>query len=86
MMKCVVCENPSLCCFCFCPYCGDTEKNCMCKNNDSANCKNNFRSKNKPKRIYSKQFQSASFMVSKDDDWWRLEKWQIGRKKFINLF
>ena len=85
MMKCVVCENPSLCCFCFCPYCGDTE-NCSCEINDSTNCKSSFRS-NKTKHSLSKQMMnSSSFLVSKDEDWWRLEKWQIGRKKFLNLF
>ncbi|MDH3313967.1 MAG: hypothetical protein OEM28_12620 [Nitrosopumilus sp.] len=68
-------------CFCSCPYCGNITENCRCN-------LENLRGIDKilPASYYSKHGllnkSKKSYVVNiKDDDWWRLEKWQIGRKK-----
>ncbi len=74
---CIECKTSIEQCFCFCPYCGEQKNSCFC-NVDTKDDAGIFSTKRYSKPSTSK----SSFQSTKDDDWWRLEKWQIGRRNF----
>ena len=78
---CVKCRDSIECCFCSCPYCGENIENCNCNLESSNKSKKFSPVKNHSKLGLLKQSETFSFM-NRDDDWWRLEKWHIGRSNF----
>ena len=78
----IKCKRSIEYCFCCCPYCGDLMENCHCNLNDSSKNDKFLPTKQefKPHRV--KQSTELPLDNTKDDDWWRLEKWQIGRRNF----
>jgi len=79
---CIECKDSIEYCFCSCPYCGEITKNCHCNLDGSKDIDKNLSPKNYSKLGLLNQSKKSSFMNTKDDDWWRLKKWQIGRSKF----
>ena len=79
---CFICRSSIECCFCSCPYCGEINNDdCNCKLQKSKNNNKRSHTKNNSKYDLSQQSKTFSFM-NRNDDWWRLEKWHIGRKNF----
>ncbi len=75
---CGKCKNFATYCFCYCPYCGENKlKNCNCNLKISEDYKQ-ILSNNQD---LEKSFKDKLFREDYKD-WWRLEKWQIGRKNF----
>ena len=79
---CIECEGSVGYCFCSCPYCGMMTKNCHCNLENPRDDDKVLSTVNYSKLIFLKQSKKSSVVSTKDDDWWRLEKWQIGRSKF----
>ena len=79
---CIECEGSVGYCFCSCPYCGKITKNCHCNFEISKDTYKVLSTTNYSKPSFLKQSKKLSAVSTKDDDWWRLEKWQIGRSKF----
>ena len=78
---CNECKRSMKCCFCSCPYCGEITKSCLCDLEGST--KNTIlQTKQKSKLTLLKHTTKSSLSNTEDDDWWRLEKWQIGRRNF----
>lgn len=72
---CIECRTSVEQCFCVCPYCGEKEDNCLCNIvTTKDDVKDSFK--------YHSTINSSTSMQNKDDDWWRLEKWQFGRRNF----
>ena len=70
-------------CFCFCPFCGDTTEDCSCNAKSSKNIDDTILSvKSNAKLHLFKRLKTSYLLKTKDDDWWRLEKWQFGRRRF----
>lgn len=79
MSICNDCENFETYCFCYCPYCGeDKYKDCNCSLKISEDY-DQILSNNK--EHVEKLFKDELFR-DYYKDWWRLEKWQFGRKNF----
>ena len=88
----MITENPIVCCieckgsigycFCSCPYCGEITENCHCNLESSRGSDKVLPPTNYSKLGFLKQSKKPFVVCTKDDDWWRLEKWQIGRSKF----
>ncbi len=79
MKICGKCKNYVTYCFCYCPYCGEIKlKNCNCNLKISKDYKQ-ILSNNQ--ECVDKSFKDELFR-DYHKDWWRLEKWQIGRKNF----
>ena len=74
---CIECKTSIEQCFCICPYCGEQKNNCFCYVDVQDNV-GVLSTKHHSKLASSK----SSFKRTRDDDWWRLEKWQIGRRNF----
>ena len=72
---CIECKCSIESCFCSCPYCGEQKDNCCCNITETKED-----SKLLPDRYYSKR--SLKISSTRDDGWWRLEKWQVGRRNF----
>jgi hypothetical protein len=70
---CIECKTPIEQCFCFCPYCGEQKNNCFCNIDTEVLSTKNYSKPDLPK---------PSFHNTRDDFWWRLEKWQVGRRNF----
>ena len=81
-LLCPECKDSVKCCFCSCPYCGEITEKCYCDANNSKDHNRILPTKNYSKVGLLKQSEKPSFVNTKDDDWWRLEKWQIGRSRF----
>lgn len=79
---CIECRNLIECCFCACPYCGEMMKNCHCDNEISTDSSATSFIPHRLKPSLLKQSKKPLLINVGDDDWWRLEKWQIGRSKF----
>lgn len=75
---CIECKTSLEQCFCICPYCGEQKNNCFCSIIDARDDVEILSTKHHSKLRESK----SSFKSTRDDDWWRLEKWQIGRRNF----
>jgi hypothetical protein len=82
MVCCIECKGFAEYCFCSCPYCGKTTENCHCNPEHSRDCDKVLSTTNYSKHDFLKQSKKSFAISTKDDDWWRLEKWQIGRSKF----
>jgi len=78
----IECKRSTEYCFCCCPYCGKTIENCFCNLEDSSKKDEVLPTKQKSKLRSLKQSMKSSLVNTKDDGWWRLEKWQVGRKNF----
>lgn len=79
---CLECKGSIEYCFCYCPYCGSITENCRCKIED-LKCSDKILSTTHDSKFgILNKLKKSSAMNNKDDDWWRLEKWQIGRRKF----
>ena len=78
----VECKRSIEYCFCCCSYCGKTIKNCFCNLEDSSKKDEVLPTKQKSKLRLLKQPMESSLINAKDDEWWRLEKWQVGRRNF----
>ena len=79
---CIKCRGSIECCFCSCPYCGEINDDCCCKLEKSKNSNKILPTKYNSKHGLLKQSKTFSFVNRNDDDWWRLEKWHIGRRNF----
>ena len=75
---CIECKTSVEQCSCVCPYCGEQKNNCFCNIIDTKDNLKILSTKHNSKPSLSK----PSFQNIRDDDWWRLEKWQFGRRKF----
>ncbi len=82
MLNCIECKGSIEYCFCSCPYCGETIENCCCNQESSRDSDKILPTKHYSKRSLLKQSKKPNFVNTKNDDWWRLEKWQIGRSRF----
>ena len=74
---CIECKCSIEYCLCSCPYCGEQKNTCYCCIDDSKDDVKVLSTK-----YYSKLNSKKSPFNTIHDDWWRLEKWQIGRKHF----
>jgi hypothetical protein len=79
---CIECKDSIGYCFCSCPYCGEITKNCHCNLESSTDGDKVLSMTNYSKHGFLKQSKKSSGVNIKDDDWGRLEKWQIGRSRF----
>ena len=79
---CIECKDSIECCFCSCPFCGEITKNCHCNLEKSRSINKILSASQYSKLRILRQSKKASVVNTKEDDWWRLEKWQIGRSKF----
>ena len=79
---CIECKGSTEYCFCSCPYCGRTTENCHCNLESSRDGGKVLPTTNCSKLGFLRQSKKPSVVIIKDDDWWRLEKWQIGRSRF----
>jgi hypothetical protein len=79
---CIKCKGSAEYCFCSCPYCGKTTENCHCNLESSRDGDKVLSTTNYSKHSFLKQSKKSSIVYTKDDNWWRLEKWQIGRSRF----
>ena len=77
---CIKCQNAVELCFCSCPYCGKVTEKCHCNASNFSEVGKTFVVSNKSKHSLSRQLKKSHFTNSKDDDWWRLEKCQVGSK------
>jgi len=77
---CHECSGPIEYCFCYCPYCGDRAERCPCDLENSKDIES-LPTTNHSKLSFLKQTKKP-YVVSIKDNWWRLEKWQIGGRKF----
>ena len=74
------CENPMTYCLCLCPYCGNNKKTCQCYQNSTS----------RQRRPLQKEIPNRKLLIYFEPlienhigkEWWRLEKWQIGRSKY----
>ena len=82
IMYCVECEGSIEYYFCSCPYCGKVTENCHCNLENSRDDDKILPTTNYSKHGFLKQSKKPSTASTKDDDWRRLEKWQIGRSRF----
>ena len=82
MLNCIKCKGYIEFCFCSCPYCGEIIENCSCNQESLRYSDKILPTKHYSKRSLLKQSKKPTFVNTKNDDWWRLEKWQIGRCKF----
>ena len=82
IMSCIECKNSIEYCFCSCAYCGKMKENCCCNLVNTRNSDKTVPIKHHSKYNLLKQSKTFNLTNSKDDEWWRLEKWQIGRCKF----
>jgi len=82
IVYCVECKDSIEYCFCSCPYCGEITENCHCNLKSSRDSNRILPTTNNSKLGFLKQSKKASIVNTKDDDWERLEKWQIGRSRF----
>ena len=81
IIMCLECKNSIEHCFYSCPYCGDVIENCHCNHKNPSDQKK-IRNKHHSKLDLLEQTNEPPVVNAKEDDWWRLEKWQIGRSKF----
>jgi len=79
---CRVCKGSVEYCFCYCPYCGDMTENCRCNPENLKSIDKTLPTSHRYKRSLWNKSKKISIVNTKDDGWWRLEKWQIGRMKF----
>ncbi len=79
---CKECKCRIECCFCSCPYCGENTEDCCCNIDNPREATKVLPAKYYSKQTLSNQSKKPNFMDTKNDDWWRLEKWQIGRSRF----
>jgi len=82
IILCLECKGSIEYCFCSCPYCGKITKNCHCELESSKGIDKISQITHHSKSNLLKQSKKLSIMNTKEDSWWRLEKWQIGRSKF----
>jgi hypothetical protein len=82
IMMCLECKESIEHCFCSCPYCGDVMENCHCNHKNLKDPEKFSSRKHHSKLDVFEQVNELSVVNVKDDDWWRLEKWQIGRSRF----
>ena len=82
IMYCVECEGSIEYCFCSCPYCGKMAENCHCNLENSRDDDKVSPTTNYSKHGFLKQTRKPSVVSTKDDEWRRLEKCQIGRSRF----
>ena len=74
---CIECKTILDQCLCICPYCGEHKSNCLC----NADVIDDVRIPST--KHASKLKMSNTYLDSaRHDDWWRLEKWQVGRRNF----
>ena len=78
---CIECKGSIGYCFCSCPYCGEITENCHCNLESSRDSSRVLPTTNNSKLGFFKQTKKPSVVSTKDDDWGRLEKWQIGRSR-----
>ena len=79
---CVECKGSVEYYFCSCPYCGEMTENCHCNLEISKEGDRILSTANNSKLNFLKQSKKPPVVNTKDDDWRRLEKWQIGRSRF----
>ena len=79
---CIECKGSVEYCFCSCPYCGKTTEKCHCNLKSSRDGNKVLSTTNYSKHGFLKQSKKPSGVNIKEDDWWRLEKWQVGRSRF----
>jgi len=82
IVYCVECEGSIEYCFCSCPYCGEITEKCNCDLKSSRDSNRILPTTNYSKHSFLKQSREPFVVGTKDDDWRRLEKWQIGRSRF----
>jgi len=82
IMYCVECKGSIEYCFCSCPYCGNMTENCHCNLENPRDDDKVSPTANYSKHDFFKQSRKQSTVSTKDDNWERLEKWQIGRSRF----
>jgi hypothetical protein len=78
----IECKRSIEYCFCCCSYCGKMIEYCFCNLEDSNKKDKVLSTKQKSKLRLLKQSMKSPLINTKDDEWWCLEKWQIGRKNF----
>ena len=81
IILCLECESSFENCFCSCPYCGKETEDCCCALKKSKGTDRILSKSHDPKHGLMRSSKSVT-VNTKDDDWWRLEKWQVGRRKF----
>jgi len=79
---CRECKGSVEYCFCSCPYCGNIMEHCSCNLENSKGTDRILPPLHYSKLVPWNKSKKPSPLNLKDDDWWRLEKWQIGRRKF----
>ena len=65
-----------------CPYCGNITEHCRCNLENSKGSDKILSTLHYSKLDPWNKSKEPSLVNTHDDDWWRLEKWQIGRRNF----
>ena len=76
----IECKRAIEYCFCCCPYCGNTITSCSCESDRLT--KDMDLTTNRYHNHISNQSKHMHSYRSDEQDWWRLEKWQVGRRNF----
>lgn len=84
LINCSKCSNFTFSCQCICPYCGDTidsDCNCLKKTLEIKNTEIKLRLDFQYDSI-KEPTEIQDLIKEYDDEWRRLEKWQVGRRNF----
>lgn len=79
---CRECKGSIEYCYCYCPYCGSMTEHCRCNLENSKGSDKILSALRNSKLDPLNKSKKLSLANTHDDDWWRLEKWQIGRRNF----
>jgi len=84
LVVCSQCSDFTFSCQCICPYCGDavdSDCNCSKKNLERKNIERGLRTDFQQESM-KKITETQNLIKEHDENWKRLEKWQVGRRNF----
>ena len=81
---CIECGNIIEICYCFCPYCGASYDDCKCIDKELTFEETKISLNSSNQILVSLKFpiEKQNFVNDSKDDFYRLEKWHIGRANF----
>ena len=86
LIICSDCNTFTFSCQCICPYCGDmVGSGCDCSNKTLENKDTEIEPTNPHLDSMTELTRMQELIKEYDDDWWRLEKWKVGRSIFHSV-
>ena len=84
IITCIECGNLKEFCYCFCPYCGETNDDCNCSHKRLGFDEEKITITSDNQILVSLNFpiEKHNFVNDSESDFTRLEKWRIGRANF----